>query len=698
MKNLSKKNVALVVCASVALIGIVAAIIIGLNLGKTVYTVTFDSQGGAPIQSQEVKEGDKVSKPEDPFKVGFTFVEWQYNHTTYDFNSEVTQDMELVAYYTINEGTQTITVAFNYNDDDVGVKNISIAKGTPIGEPNAPTREGYIFEGWFLGDEKFDFSIPIDENIVLTGKWTEDPDYNPSDKDKDKNGSGSNNKEDGANTNGTGSKPGTGANKISFKDVEGIWYVEGTDDATLEFILVDGKWVSVISKNFDYYTGVVKKGAGHVGTEYFYDGEHFYADEIRVDGDKLIYTKNNSTVILYREKDYPSPKLWPDEELLKEIDGYYWYLDGYDNTYLHPTITDSNGDKALTWDSENIEVHNGKVTVYEDYGYEEYNKIDSNASTNTNNSLGVNPLDDANSLVDDYKMKVDGDKLYITVGDKTYIFTKHEDEKPVEVSLSITGKAIVKTTGERIEVPVKVSPFWSKHKLISISSNPDVVQVGRQNVTSTDGNVVMDFTAGQVGTATITIKDVITQASTTVTVTVNPVKVTGVSLNKSTLTLEKGSNETLSATVLPDNAANKKVVWHSSNEAVATVSSSGKVTAVGKGTATITVKTEDGAYTAACTVTVVYPKLTVKASVGTGTWTSEDTTVQGVFGKALPTGGSGVYEAYYVKLYYNGELVGEGARDEVIVTPIRSGTYYAEVYVRDSEGTEVTATATKTIS
>ena len=64
-----------------------------------------------------------------------------------------------------------------------------------------------------------------------------------------------------------------------------------------------------------------------------------------------------------------------------------------------------------------------------------------------------------------------------------------------------------------------------------------------------------------------------------------------------------GDTETLTATILPDNADNKNVKWSSSDENVATVTN-GVVTAKAAGTATITVTTEDGGYTASCTVTV----------------------------------------------------------------------------------------------
>ncbi len=83
----------------------------------------------------------------------------------------------------------------------------------------------------------------------------------------------------------------------------------------------------------------------------------------------------------------------------------------------------------------------------------------------------------------------------------------------------------------------------------------------------------------------------------------DPVAVSNVLISKETLSLEVGQSETITATIVPSDATNKKVTWESSDDAVATVSN-GKVTAVAEGTATITVKTDDGGFTATCEVTV----------------------------------------------------------------------------------------------
>ena len=81
------------------------------------------------------------------------------------------------------------------------------------------------------------------------------------------------------------------------------------------------------------------------------------------------------------------------------------------------------------------------------------------------------------------------------------------------------------------------------------------------------------------------------------------INVKSVTLDKTSLFINEGSNYTLTATITPADATNKSLTWTSDNEKVATVSN-GKVTGVSEGSATITVTTADGDYTATCKVTV----------------------------------------------------------------------------------------------
>ena len=86
----------------------------------------------------------------------------------------------------------------------------------------------------------------------------------------------------------------------------------------------------------------------------------------------------------------------------------------------------------------------------------------------------------------------------------------------------------------------------------------------------------------------------------------NPVLVSGITLNKTETELVAGEKLQLTATIAPDNATDKGVTWSSSNSAVAVVNESGQVTAVGSGICNITATAKDGSGTASsCLVTVL---------------------------------------------------------------------------------------------
>ena len=102
-----------------------------------------------------------------------------------------------------------------------------------------------------------------------------------------------------------------------------------------------------------------------------------------------------------------------------------------------------------------------------------------------------------------------------------------------------------------------------------------------------------------------------------------PINVTGVTLDKSTLSLEVGATGNLVATIAPSNASYKAVKFTSSDDKVATVDNTGKVTAVKAGSADITVESlMDGSKTAKCELTVTAPTTTTTTTVAPTTTTT----------------------------------------------------------------------------
>ena len=224
------------------------------------------------------------------------------------------------------------------------------------------------------------------------------------------------------------------------------------------------------------------------------------------------------------------------------------------------TPTNTTDDKTITWTSSNTNiatVSNGRIT-------------------------GVNP-----GTAKITAKTTNGKTATCTV-------TVTETEVPVTgISLNKTSLSLVEGNSEILTA--NITPSNATNKSITwTSSNTGIATVSNGKVN-----------AVKAGTATITVKSNNGKTATcTVTVTAKntEVAVTGISLNKTSLSLVEGNNETLTATITPSNATNKNITWTSSNTSIATVSN-GNIIGVKAGTAIITAKTNNGK-TITCTVTV----------------------------------------------------------------------------------------------
>ncbi len=164
---------------------------------------------------------------------------------------------------------------------------------------------------------------------------------------------------------------------------------------------------------------------------------------------------------------------------------------------------------------------------------------------------------------------------------------------PVEVaSVTLDKTALPLLVGASAQLTATVQPADAEDPTVKWETS-DV------KVATVENGLVK---AVSVGEAVVTAKA--GGQSATCKVTVSPVPVESVTLDKMALTLEIGASETLTATVAPDNATDKSVTWSSSDAKVATVEG-GVVRAVAAGTAQITAKA--GEATASCTVTVEAP-------------------------------------------------------------------------------------------
>ena len=162
-------------------------------------------------------------------------------------------------------------------------------------------------------------------------------------------------------------------------------------------------------------------------------------------------------------------------------------------------------------------------------------------------------------------------------------------------SVSVSPYSYEGTTGNTVQLEASIYPSNATYQDVTWSSDND-------DIATVDSNGLV--TLGKYGTATITATTKDMSRKDTCVVTVKDIAVTGVSLNAKNVTIAIGEEKELTATIQPENASNKNVTWTSSKPDVVSVNA-GKITALKEGTANIIVKTENGAKTASCTVTVV---------------------------------------------------------------------------------------------
>lgn len=235
---------------------------------------------------------------------------------------------------------------------------------------------------------------------------------------------------------------------------------------------------------------------------------------------------------------------------------------------------------GIVWDGKDGTVY-GSVTLQE------------NLEIGEGESL---KLDDGASLsADGYNVIVDGgtvdDGIKNSLGDS------------VKYAPSITTASLSNgTVGTSYKQTIAATGFGTITWSVTSGSLPAGLSLNEST-----GEIAGTPTAGGSSTFSVKAENSYGSDSKELSITINEsatVPVAGVSLDQSTLTLTEEETAAFTATVEPANATNKDVTWSSNDEAVATVDADGKVTAVGVGTTTITVTTEDGSFIDTCKVTV----------------------------------------------------------------------------------------------
>ena len=242
-----------------------------------------------------------------------------------------------------------------------------------------------------------------------------------------------------------------------------------------------------------------------------------------------------------------------------------------------------------------------------------------NPTDASNKSVTWNSSDAAIATVDDNGVvtgiKVGTATITVTTVDGNFTATCAVTILQPVTGVHLDKTAVTLNTTDTYTLVATVDPIDASNKSVTWNSSDAAI------ATVDDNGVVTGIKAG---TATITVTTVDGDFAATCAVTVLQ-PVTGISLDKTSVTLNTTETYTLVATVDPVDASNKSVTWSSSDAAIATVDDKGVLTGIKVGTATITVTTVDGDFTATCAVTVLQPVTGVSLDKTSVTLNTTDT-------------------------------------------------------------------------
>ena len=126
---------------------------------EKVWTVTLDGK------EVKVKDGEKLTKPADPTKEGYKFLGWFVGDKEFNFDTPITEELNGIKIEARFEKIDTPTPGEKEWTVTLNGKEVKVKDGEKLTKPADPTKEGYKFLGWFVGDKKFDFDTPITKEL-----------------------------------------------------------------------------------------------------------------------------------------------------------------------------------------------------------------------------------------------------------------------------------------------------------------------------------------------------------------------------------------------------------------------------------------------------------------------------------------------------------------------------------------------------
>ena len=244
----------------------------------------------------------------------------------------------------------------------------------------------------------------------------------------------------------------------------------------------------------------------------------------------------------------------------------------FNKEYVNKNITEDIYDPIVIFSDKNKK-HNLEI---EGYGYRIFNEV-------------KDFIDFRDSL---FISKENGYYLLVIYNPPSCV---NKDTFPDGISLNKTSLSLENIgSTERLKAYVYPDSIFEKNKNVKWQS-------GDEKIAKVDSNGVVTAVANSGNV--IILANTLNGLSATCNVTIGKV-VTGITLDKTSATISKGNTQRFKYTIIPNDAANKSVVWQSDKTAIATVDSTGNVKALAEGTATITVTTVDGGKTATCIVKI----------------------------------------------------------------------------------------------
>ena len=266
----------------------------------------------------------------------------------------------------------------------------------------------------------------------------------------------------------------------------------------------------------------------------------------------------------------------------------------------------------------------------------------------------------------------------VSAGETTITVTTEDGGFTGACTINVYSQAVTGVTIEPSEAELTVgsSTKLTATVLPENATNKNVIySVDDESILSVDqdGNV----TGLSLGTATVTVTTEDGGFTASAEINVIPVQVTGVGLSPEAASVGLGHTIQLTASIKPSNAANKNLFWSVSDETIISVDDRGTVTGLSLGTATVTVTTEDGGFTASAEITVCYAPSNTWTAIGTesnsfygcfdgngyavrGIYINTQESFQGLFGfgKCSVIANLGVAESYIYGDMYVGGVVG----------------------------------------